>query len=123
MLVGEVRQAIAGMECIKNAARLIVRFGHMAVQTVTIPSFAEALSPNLSTCFSDVHSQVKMCMKIGANDDTGEWLVSQSHDFDLTTSVPTNRHSPLCHWKRVAFSFFCQRGTGWCADQRWFPKT
>ena len=81
MLVGEVRQAIAGMECIKNAARLIVRFGHMAVQTVTIPSFAEALAPNLITCFSDVHSQVKMCMKIGANDDTVEWLVSQSHDL------------------------------------------
>lgn len=27
---------------------------------------------------------------IEANDDTIEWLVSQSHDFELSTSEPTN---------------------------------
>lgn len=78
MLVGEVRQAITGMEHIKNAASVIVRFGHMAVQTVTIPSFAGVLAPNLIACFIDMHSQVKMCMEIEANDDTVEWLVRRS---------------------------------------------
>ena len=98
MLVGEIRQAITGMEHIKNAAGVIASFGHVALQLVTIPSFAGGLAPDLIAHFGDVHRQVKMCMEIEANDDTVEWLVSQSHDFGLTTSIPTNpaiAHMPL----------------------------
>ena len=98
MLVGEVRQAITGMEHIKNAASVIASFGHTALQLVTIPSFAGGLAPDMIARFADVHRQVKMCMEIEANDDTVEWLVSQSHDFGLTTSAPTNpalEHMPL----------------------------
>ena len=39
-----------------------------------------------------------MCLEIEAKDDTVGWLVSQSHDFGLTTSVPTKlalAHLPL----------------------------
>ena len=39
MLVAEVRQAVTGLEHIKNAARVIATFGHTAVQLVTVPSF------------------------------------------------------------------------------------
>jgi DNA-binding transcriptional LysR family regulator len=98
MLVAEVRQAVTGMEHIKTVASVIASFGHTAVQLVTIPSFAGGLAPDLIARVGDVHTQIKMCMEIEANDDTVEWLVSQSHDFGLTTSVPTNpalAHIPL----------------------------
>jgi DNA-binding transcriptional LysR family regulator len=98
MLVAEVRQAVTGMEHIKTVASVIASFGHTAVQLVTIPSFSGGLAADLIAQFADKNTQVKMCMEIEANDDTVEWLVSQSHDFGLTTSVPANpalAHLPL----------------------------
>lgn len=90
MLVGEIRQAVAGMEHIKDAASVIAKFGHTALQLVTVPSFAGGLAPDLIASFSAGHPEVMTRMEIEANDDTVEWLVSQSHDFGLSTSVPTN---------------------------------
>ena len=90
LLVGEVRQAVAGMEHIKDAAVVIGRFGHTALQLVTTPSFASGLAPDLIARFAKQHPQVMSRMEIEANDDTVEWLVSQSHDFGLSASIPTN---------------------------------
>tara|TARA_B100000497_G_scaffold70513_1_gene79297 strand:+ start:1028 stop:1360 length:333 start_codon:yes stop_codon:yes gene_type:complete len=39
MLVAEVREAVTGLEHIKNAARVIATFEHTAVQLVAVPSF------------------------------------------------------------------------------------
>lgn len=90
LLVGEIRQAVAGMEHIKDAATIIGRFGHRALQLVTTPSFARGLAPDLIARFAEQHPQVMARMEIEANDDTVEWLVSQSHDFGLSSSVPNN---------------------------------
>ncbi len=105
LLVGEIRQAITGMEHIKDAANVIANFGHTAVQLVTIPSFAGGLAPDLIARFGAAHPQVKMCLEIEANDDTVEWLVLQNHDFGLTTSVPTN--PALAHMPMEEGSVYC----------------
>ena len=90
LLVGEVRQAVAGMEHIKDAAAAIGRFGHTALQLVTTPSFASGFAPDLIAGFATRRPEVMSRMEIEANDDTVEWLVSQSHDFGLSSSIPTN---------------------------------
>lgn len=90
LLVGEIRQAVAGMEHIKDAAAVIRRFGHTVLQLVTTPSFASGLAPDLIAGFDAKLPQVMSRIEIEANDDTVEWLVSQSHDFGLSASVPTN---------------------------------
>ena len=90
LLVGEVRQAVAGMEHIKNAAAVIGQFGHAALQLVTTPSFARGLAPDLIAGFAEKYPLVMSRMEIEANDDTVEWLVSQSHDFGLSSSIPAN---------------------------------
>ena len=90
MLLQEIRQAVAGMEHIKDAATAIASFGHTALQLVTTPSFANGLAPDLIAGFAQKRPQMMMRMEIEANDDTVEWLVSQSHDFGLSSSIPNN---------------------------------
>lgn len=90
LLVQEIRQAVAGMEHVKDAAATIASFGHAALRIVTTPSFATGIAPDLVAGFAELHPRVMVRMEIEANDDTVEWMVSQSHDFGLSTSVPNN---------------------------------
>lgn len=90
LLVEEVRQAISGMEHIKEAAAAIGRFGHARLTLVTTPTFTTQLAPDLIARFAKVRPEAMARMEIEANDDTVEWLVSQSHDFGITASEPLN---------------------------------
>ena len=90
LLVREIRQAVAGMEHVNDAASTIAQFGHAALRFVTTPSFASGIAPDLVAAFSKVHSNALVRMEIEANDDTVEWMVSQGHDFGLSTSIPNN---------------------------------
>ncbi|MEX0366280.1 MAG: LysR substrate-binding domain-containing protein [Ruegeria sp.] len=90
LLVVEVRQAVSGMEHIKDAAAVIGTFGHAMLRLVTTPTFASQLAPDLIADFAARRPKVMTRMEIEANDDTVEWLVSQNHDFGLSTSEPAN---------------------------------
>lgn len=91
LLVAEVRQAVSGMEHIKDAARVIAGFGHAVLRLVTTPALAARPAPDLIADFSSQLPNVMTRLEIEANDDTVEWLVSQSHDFGLSTSVPASQ--------------------------------
>jgi DNA-binding transcriptional LysR family regulator len=90
LLVGEVRQAISGMEHIKEAAAAIGRFGHARLTLVTTPTFATQLAPDLIARFAKERPEAMARMEIEANDDAVEWLVSQNSDFGITASEPMN---------------------------------
>lgn len=90
LLVGEVRQAISGMEHIKQAAMAIGRFGHARLTLVTTPTFSTHLVPDLIERFAAVRPEAMARMEIEANDDTVEWLVSQNYDFGITSNEPMN---------------------------------
>lgn len=90
LLVGEVRQAISGMEHIKQAAIAIGRFGHARLALVVTPAFSSQLAPDLIEGFARERPQAMARMEIEANDDTVEWLVSQNYDFGITVSEPVN---------------------------------
>ena len=53
LLVTEVRQAVSGMEHIKDSAVAIARFGHARLKIVTTPSFSNKLLPDLLDLFCD----------------------------------------------------------------------
>lgn len=90
LLVGEVRQAVSGMEHIKDAAKAIGHFGHARISIVTAPGFSADLTPDLVAGFSEKMPNSSVRMEIEANDDTIEWMVSQNFDFGITTSEPSN---------------------------------
>lgn len=90
LLVEEVRQAISGMEHIKEAAAAIRRFGHARITLVTTPTFTTQLAPDLIAQFAKARPEAMARMEIEANDDTVEWLVSQSYDFGITANEPLN---------------------------------
>ena len=90
LLVREIRQAVAGMEHVKDAASAIAKHGRAALRFVTTPSFASGIAPDLVAAFSKAHPAALVRMEIEANDDTVEWMVSQGHDFGLSTSAPNN---------------------------------
>lgn len=90
LLVGEVRQAISGMEHIKQAAIAIGRFGHARLTLVTTPTFSTQLAPDLISSFANARPEAMARMEIEANDDTVEWMVSQNHDFGITANEPVN---------------------------------
>nr|WP_306266450.1 LysR substrate-binding domain-containing protein [Pararhizobium sp. IMCC3301] len=90
LLVGEVRQAISGMEHIKQAAVAIGRFGHARLTLVITPTFSTQLAPDLIGGFARARPETMVRMEIEANDDTVEWMVSQNYDFGITASEPVN---------------------------------
>ncbi len=90
LLVNEVRQAVSGMEHIKQSATAIRHFGHARLSLVTTPSFASQLAPDLIKEFSETCPEAMARMEFEANDDTVEWLVSQNYDFGIKTSPPSN---------------------------------
>ena len=90
LLVEEVRQAISGMEHIKEAAVAIGRFGHARLSLVTTPTFSTHLAPDLFGRFAKARPEAMARMEIEANDDTVEWMVSQSNDFGITANKPVN---------------------------------
>lgn len=90
LLVGDVRQAISGMEHIKEAATEIGRFGHARLSLVVTPAFSTQLAPDLIGSFAKARPEAMVRMEIEPNDDTVEWMVSQSFDFGITASEPVN---------------------------------
>lgn len=90
LLVQEVRQAVSGMEHIKESAAAIARFGHARFNIVTTPAFATQLAPDLIGQFCKARPEAMARMEIEANDDSVEWMVSQNYDFGITASEPAN---------------------------------
>ncbi|WP_170765083.1 LysR substrate-binding domain-containing protein [Ruegeria lacuscaerulensis] len=90
LLVQEVRQAVSGMEHIKQAVTAIGKFGHARLSLVTTPAFASQLAPDLIGTFATTCPDAMARLEFEANDDTVEWMVSQNYDFGITSSVPSN---------------------------------
>ncbi|MDG2404254.1 MAG: LysR substrate-binding domain-containing protein [Paracoccaceae bacterium] len=90
LLVQEVRQAVSGMEHIKQSAAVIGSFGHARLNLVTNPSFSAQLVPDLITKFCYSRPKSMIHMEIQANDDIVEWMVSQQYDFGISTNEPSN---------------------------------
>ncbi|MBE1285224.1 MAG: LysR family transcriptional regulator [Rhodobacteraceae bacterium] len=90
LLVAEVRQAVSGMEHIKEAAGAIRNFGHARLTLVTTPTFSTLVAPNLVGQFASKRPDSMLKMEIGPADDAVEWMVSQSYDFGITTSETLN---------------------------------
>ncbi len=90
LLVEEVRQAVSGMEHIKQAAQAIGNFGHARLSLVTTPAFASELAPDLIRAFASTCPEAMARLEFEANDDSVEWLVSQNYDFGITSSIPSN---------------------------------
>lgn len=90
LLVTEVRQAVSGMEHIKDSAVAIARFGHARLKIVTTPSFSNKLLPDLLGVFCKARPDSMARMEIEANDDSVEWMVSQNYDFGITASNNNN---------------------------------
>ena len=90
LLVAEVRQAVSGMEHIKDSAIAIARFGHARLKIVTTPSFSNRLLPDLLGQFAKARPQSMARMEIEANDDSVEWMVSQNYDFGITSKDNPN---------------------------------
>jgi DNA-binding transcriptional LysR family regulator len=90
LLVLEIRQVVSGMEHIKQAAGEIGKFGHSRLALVTTPAFSTQITPTLVKQFSKKYPNSMVRVEIEANDDTVEWLLSQSYDFGIMASEPTN---------------------------------
>jgi DNA-binding transcriptional LysR family regulator len=90
LLVEEVRQAVSGMEHIKDSALAIGKFGHARLNLVITPGVSSQLAPDLIGKFSTMCPQSMARMEIAPNDDAVEWMVSQNYDFGITTSEPAN---------------------------------
>ncbi|WP_158970126.1 LysR family transcriptional regulator [Chachezhania sediminis] len=90
LLAVEVRQAISGMEHIKETARAIGEYGHARLNLVTTPTCSLQLAPDLIAAFAAKRPNTLVQLEIEAIDDTVEWRVSQNFDFGLTTSEPPN---------------------------------
>jgi DNA-binding transcriptional LysR family regulator len=90
LLVLEVRQAVSGMEHIKQAVKAIAGFGHARLNLITSPALSTHLAPDLVGKFALSRPDVMARLEIEANDDTVEWMVSQNFDFGLSTSIPAN---------------------------------
>ncbi|WP_424830313.1 LysR substrate-binding domain-containing protein [Ruegeria sp.] len=90
LLVEEVRQAVSGMEHIKQAATAIGSFGHARLSLVATPAFASQLAPDLIGAFAAACPDSMARMEFEANDDSVEWMVAQSYDFGITSSQPSN---------------------------------
>ncbi|WP_406645549.1 LysR substrate-binding domain-containing protein [Aliisedimentitalea scapharcae] len=90
LLVEEVRQAVSGMEHIKETAVAIRNFGHARLTMVTTPTFSTLVAPSLIGKFAQMRPSAMVKMEIGPADDAVEWMVSQSYDFGITTSETQN---------------------------------
>ena len=90
LLVQEVRQAVSGMEHIKQAATAIGNFGHARLNLVTTPAFASKLAPDLIGAFAEACPEAMARLEFEANDDSVEWMVGQNYDLGITSSVPSN---------------------------------
>jgi DNA-binding transcriptional LysR family regulator len=90
LLEQEIRQAVSGLEHIKDSAIAIARFGHARLKIVTTPSFSNQLLPDLLGLFCKARPNSMARMEIEANDDSVEWMVSQNYDFGITASNNPN---------------------------------
>lgn len=104
LLVEEVRQAVSGMEHIKESATAIGKFGHARLSLVITPGVSSQLAPDLIQEFAATWPQAMARMEIAPSDDAVEWMVSQNYDFGVTTTEPANpsfdslviRNSDVC---------------------------
>ncbi|KIC07633.1 LysR family transcriptional regulator [Leisingera sp. ANG-M1] len=90
LLVEEVRQAVSGMEHIKESAAAIGKFGHARLSLVVTPGVSSQLAPDLIGEFAAAHPDAMARMEIAPSDDAVEWMVSQNYDFGITTTEPAN---------------------------------
>lgn len=90
LLVEEVRQAVSGMEHIKEAAAAIGKFGRARLNLVITPGISSQLGPDLIGEFAATWPQAMARMEIAPSDDAVEWMVSQNYDFGITTTEPAN---------------------------------
>lgn len=90
LLVEEVRQAVSGMEHIKDSAAAIGKFGHARLNLVITPGVSSQLAPDLIGDFVTRWPQAMARMEIAPSDDAVEWMVSQNYDFGITTTEPVN---------------------------------
>ena len=90
LLVEEVRQAVSGMEHIKDSAEAIGKFGHARLNLVVTPGVSSQLAPDLIGKFAAACPKAMARMEIAPSDDAVEWMVSQNYDFGITTTEPAN---------------------------------
>lgn len=90
LLVEEVRQAVSGMEHIKEVAAAIGNFGHARLNLVVTPGASSHLAPDLIARFAKACPQSMVRMEIASSDDAAEWMVSQNYDFGITSIEPAN---------------------------------
>lgn len=90
LLVEEVRQAVSGMEHIKDSATAIGKFGHARLNLVITPGVSSQLAPDLIGKFAATCPHAMARMEIAPSDDAVEWMVSQNYDFGITTTQPAN---------------------------------
>ena len=90
LLVEEVRQAVSGMEHIKDSAETIGKFGHARLNLAITPGVSSQLAPDLVSKFAAVCPDAMARMEIAPSDDAVEWMVSQNYDFGITTTEPAN---------------------------------
>lgn len=90
LLVAEVRQAVSGMEHIKETVTAIRRFGHARLTLATTPTFSTLTAPGLIGRFAQARPDSMIKMEIGPADDAVEWMVSQSYDFGISNTENRN---------------------------------
>lgn len=90
LLLEEVRQAVSGMEHIKESAAAIGKFGHARLNLVITPGVSSQLAPDLVGKFTQQCPHAMTRMEIAHSDDAVEWMVSQNYDFGITTTEPAN---------------------------------
>jgi len=90
LLVNEVRQAVTGMNHIKDVAAEIGKFGHARLSIMTSPSFSSYITSELIGNFARSCPGAKVKFDTGQDDDAVEWMVTQGFDFGITVSKPTN---------------------------------
>ncbi|WP_166417148.1 LysR family transcriptional regulator [Cochlodiniinecator piscidefendens] len=90
LLVGEIRQAISGMEHIKDAANAISQYSHARLRLITTPTYSTLIAPKLIRDFAHHHANAQIQLEVETADDTVEWMVSNGYDFGIISGKTTN---------------------------------
>lgn len=90
LLVAEVRQAVSGMEHIKESVIAIRKFGHARLTLATTPTFSTLTAPALIGRFAQARPDSMVKMEIGPADDAVEWMVAHSYDFGISSTENQN---------------------------------
>lgn len=100
LLVDEVRQSMAGLEHVKQAAAAIGKFAHARLNLIATPALSSQVAPELIGRFARTRPDSMAQLETEPNSDVIEWKVAQSFDFGLMNSDVTNpafESHVICH--------------------------